>query len=135
MWQHAADVCSACVRIFQFDRSSILGFRNSCSVSHASPLLDIAHNPVHSCSRRHWAAISHLTWLYHPMGCLRSKAFTQAWSYEVYGGAAAAEAAGFRLPPPEQLAMHLDWPTWQLYVQQLAELLQKEDINEVRPVT
>ncbi len=50
----------------------------------------------------------------------------------MYGGAAAAEAAGFSLPPPDELATHVDWPTWQLYLKALADLLQRDDIERVR---
>ena len=50
----------------------------------------------------------------------------------MYGGAAAAEAARFSLPPPEELATHVDWPTWQLYLRALADLLQRDDIEQVR---
>ena len=50
----------------------------------------------------------------------------------MYGGAAAAEAAGFTLPPPDELATHVDWPTWQLYLRALAALLQRNDIEQVR---
>ncbi len=50
----------------------------------------------------------------------------------MYGGAAAAAAAGFKLPPPAELPMYLDWPTWQLYIQQLAALLRHEDVEQAR---
>jgi len=50
----------------------------------------------------------------------------------VYGGAAAAEAAGFTLPPPDELATYVDWPTWHLYIKTLAGLLQRGDIEQVR---
>jgi len=53
----------------------------------------------------------------------------------VYGGTAAAEAAGFTLPPPEQLATHVDWATWQLYLKALANLLRRNDIEQVRSRT
>lgn len=49
----------------------------------------------------------------------------------MYGGAAAAEAAGFKLPPPDELAKHIDWATWKEHIRQLAALLQQDDVEQV----